>query len=461
MSMRSSFCIQPVFIAIVLSLAVSGCRSFDPARARREQTETFTSNLTALVDIELDHPLSLKECTRIAMAHNYEIRKADLDLELYRIGKNVAFTAFLPKVALSAGYTAYHKEPKFTSKTFQSADLQLSLPIFMPSAWFLYAATRHGYAAAGTAAAYVRQAIALQTSVKYYNVIVQQELITAMESQLEATQKTAERIAGLADEGFFMPWERDQAQFMAESREVDLGQARRQLTVIRGELLKEMGLTPNAPLELSGETGESSQPEGSIENLVLKALEVHPELSIADRKVVMQDHAVRQAFCSFLPTVSIFSTGTWSSDDLAAHTLSWVSGLNGVMTLFDGLANVAIYKAAKVERTKTQLDRESTFLSVIIQVIASEAAVHDAQAEAHIRQRAYDVARARHEDYAARADEGLKPLSDALDARAAMDLAQVSMVQSRYQERIAIANLELAMGITLLPEETSELKGEK
>ena len=32
-----------------------------------------------------------------------------------------------------------------------------------------------------------------------------------------------------------------------------------------------------------------------------------------------------------------------------------------------------------------------------------------------------------------------------------MDLAQVALVKSRFQERIAIANLELAMGLTLVP----------
>jgi len=33
-----------------------------------------------------------------------------------------------------------------------------------------------------------------------------------------------------------------------------------------------------------------------------------------------------------------------------------------------------------------------------------------------------------------------------------MDLAQVALVKSRYQERIALANLELAMGRTIIPE---------
>ena len=43
-------------------------------------------------------------------------------------------------------------------------------------------------------------------------------------------------------------------------------------------------------------------------------------------------------------------------------------------------------------------------------------------------------------------------LSDALDARGVMDLAQVALVRSRYQERTALANLELAMGLTQIPE---------
>ena len=91
----------------------------------------------------------------------------------------------------------------------------------------------------------------------------------------------------------------------------------------------------------------------------------------------------------------------------------------------------------------------------------AEAAVRDAAKSARVRQRAYDVAAANWADYDAKAREGLVPLSDALDARGAMDLAQVALVQSRYQEKIAIANLELAMGLTLVPEPKTEPKAEK
>ncbi len=445
----------PALLAALLLAA--GCTRFDPARARRDHTAAFTSNLAARVEAELSRPLSLDDCLRIAISNNYAVRKADLDRELYRIGKNVAFTAFLPNVAVSAGYNVYEKEmPQQHERRFGTADLTAGMPVFMPSTWFLYAAARHGYAAAGVAARYVRQTIVLQTSVRYYNVLVQLDTITALETQLEAARQTADRVGGLADEGLAARWEGDQARMAADLRESELNQARRQLAVLRGELLHDLGLPPDAPLELSGDTGEPRLPQGDLEDLVLQALEVHPELALADRQVVIQDHQVRQAFCDFLPTISLFSTGTWTGNDLAAHAENWVSGFHGAWTLFDGLANVARYRAAKVERQQTRLERENTFLSVMVGVVAADAAVRDAAETARIRRRAYDVAAAKWADYDAKAREGLLPLSDALDARAAMDLAQVAMVRSRYQERIAIANLELAMGLTLLPQENSE-----
>ena len=92
---------------------------------------------------------------------------------------------------------------------------------------------------------------------------------------------------------------------------------------------------------------------------------------------------------------------------------------------------------------------------------AAEAAAREAAETARVRRSAYDVAAAKWADYDAKAREGLVPLSDALDARGAMDLAQVALVQSRYQEKIAVANLELAMGLTLVPEQKSEPKAEK
>jgi outer membrane protein TolC len=448
----------PVLLAALL--AGAGCSTFDAGRARQDQSRAFRETLDRQARELLARPLSLDDCIRIAMTNNYAARQADLDTAIQRIAKNVAFTAFLPNVSLSASYNAHHKAPNAMSeKRYGQASLDAGVPIFMPSAWFLYAATRHGYRAAELAANHVRQGIVLETSQAYYQVLVLQETVAALDTQLAAARENAGRIEGLAREGFFTAWERDQARLQAEVRQTELDVAQRRLEVARGDLLVTLGLSPllaadtDHALRLSGDTGETWRPAGATADLVLSALETHPLLSLADRQVVMREHAVRRAFTAFLPVLTLSASGTWTGNDLADHASNWLTAFGGAWQLFSGLANVARYQAAKVERRQSELERESTFLNIMAQVIAAEAAVRDAADAARINQRAYEVAAARHADYDARSREGLLPLSEALDARAAMDLAQVALVKSRYQERIALATLELAMGVTRIPGE--------
>jgi len=434
-------------------LGAAGFARFDPVRARRAQTESFTNALAERAAADLGRPLSLDDCVALALSNSYAVRLADLDRVLARLGRNAAFTAFLPTVAAKAGYTAYSREPNpMMEKRSWDASLDLGLPIFAPSTWFLYAAARHGFASADIAARYVRQSIVLQTTLQVFDVLVARDRVRALETQRDAARDAAGRIGALSREGFFRPWEAGQARFQAAAREAELNSARRRLGVARGELLAGLGLAPDAPLELSGETDVSNPPPGGTADRVLKALEIHPDLALADRRVVIQDHRVRQAFCEFLPSVSLFVSRSWTGNDLAAQANNWMAGLAGAWPLFNGLGNVAALRAAKVDRHRSELERESAFLNIMVQVIAADAAVRDAAEAAALKQSAYDVAAARWADYDARSREGLVDVSDALDARARMDLAQVMLVESRYQERAALAALELAMGLTALPE---------
>ena len=273
--------------ALAVAFLAAGCSSFDPAKVRREQTADFTARLERLAASEMAHPLTLDDCIRIAMANNYDVRKADLDRELYRIGKNVAFTAFLPNVAASAGYQSYARDPKITERRFGTAEVNIGLPIFMPSSWFLYAAARQGYAAGGIAAQYVRQGIVLETTSRYYDLLVQQDLVAALDSQAEAARAQADRARGLADEGLIAAWEGAAAQQQAEARAAEHDRARRQLAVLRGELLRTMGLSPLAPIRLAGAAPTPTPLSGTTEERVLRALEIHPQLALADRKSVV------------------------------------------------------------------------------------------------------------------------------------------------------------------------------
>ena len=65
-------------VAAVLAAAVllggAGCVSFDPAEARRGQTEAFTNELARLEAEWLSEPLTLERCLALAMTNNYAVR---------------------------------------------------------------------------------------------------------------------------------------------------------------------------------------------------------------------------------------------------------------------------------------------------------------------------------------------------------------------------------------------------
>ena len=425
-------------------LCVTGCVSFDPEDARREQTESFTNDLARLEAEWLAAPLSLDDCLRIAMTNNYEIRKADLDAKLGRFSRDMAFSAFLPLVSATATRIDYDKNPVLNSQRFTSGGVDVGLALLMPSTWFLYDEAR---AAAELAAGYVRQGVALQTTSAYYDVVVQERLVAAHERQLAAARETADRVAGLEREGLARPWERDQAALLAETREAELGAARRRLVVLRGDLMRALGLSPLAAFELAPPPEADESPLEPLEDLVLRALETNPQLPIADRQVVMKENAVRRAFCEFLPNLSVFGQWSFTGNEVMnppKHNFDW--GFRGTWDLFNGFRSVADVRAAKAEREQAELSRESTFLSVMAGVVSARAAVEDAAAGAAVRRRAWEVAAGKAEDLMARAKEGLEPVSDALDAEAARDLAEAEYLRAAFTERVARENLDFAVG---------------
>ena len=434
-------------ILCVCLFGCAGCVSFDATEARRDQTEAFTNELMRLEAEWLARPLSLEDCVAIAMTNNYEVRKADLDAQLGRFSRDMAFSAFLPQVSASATRIDYDKDPVLNSQHFTSGGVDVGLAILMPSTWFLYDEARHGRAAADLAAGYVRQGVALQTTASFYDVLVQEKLVAAAERQLAAARETAERVEGLAREGFARPWERDQARYLVEVREAQFGAARRALTVKRGDLLRAMGLSPLAEISLVPPAEEALPQLEPLDDLVLRALERNPQLPIADRQVVMKENAVRRAFCEFLPNLSVFGQWTFTGNKVMnppKNNVDW--GFKGTWDIFNGFRSVADVRMAKAERRKAELTRENTFLSVMAGVVSARAAVEDSAAGAAVSRRAWEVTAGKAEDLMARAKEGLEPVSDALDAEAARDLAEVEFLRAAYTERVARANLDFAVG---------------
>lgn len=446
------------FVFALAFAALTGCRSFDAKTARSEQTDGFKTQMADRNARWLSHPLGLNDCLEIAMTNNYAARQADLQKTLADLGKNMAFAEFLPHVT-AAGNVTHNRYPTtigggsmvFERLNHSGANLNVDLPILTPSAWFLYAARRQNAKIATIAAHYVRQTICLEVTCAYYTCLVQEDLIQALQTQRNAARETFERIDGLAAEGLCARWERELARAQYDARAASLAEAERALKTVKGDLLVALGLAPDAPVVLARDAEPSAPADVRIEDLVLQALSSHPELAMADREVVVRDHQVRQAFCDFLPRISGYWSGSYLDNGVYDRLSNWAMGLAGTWNVFDGLANVANYRASKVNRTSSQLNREYLFLSIMLEVIRAEAGIHDASDAFRVARQNYRAFDLKSADYRAKMQEGLIPVKDSLEAEAERDTAQVGVVQTQYQEAIARATLDLAMGATALP----------
>lgn len=443
----------------VCAFILAGCKTLDPEAERKEHTRTFTAELEERLATLPARPLTLDDCIRIALTNNYTIRKADLDKQLAKLNKKVAFSAFLPQIAASYGYNTLDTLPSTQNLDLHMASSTLSMPLFAPTTWFLYGAACDGYASAELAANYTRQNIILQTTIQYYQLRLQLDMIGALESQLVAARALTNRVEGLAAEGFVSKWERDQARHLEEARAAGLNQAERQATLLRGTLLQIMGLNPLAPLQLDPQLPPLRKHDEPLEMMVLTALQSHPELALADRLIVARENQVRQAFANFVPALGAFAELRWVDlssltkilPGLASSSSVWMAGFSAAWTVFNGFAHYNNLQIAKTERTKSQKEREAAFLSVIVRVATAEAALRDAVEQRRVAESAYQVAYAKFEDYDAKTKEGLLPQSEALDAQALRDITHIHFVQTTYLERMALSSLELAMGITALP----------
>ncbi|MBO7298965.1 MAG: TolC family protein [Kiritimatiellae bacterium] len=425
----------------------AGCVSFDPLDERQNQTSEFLKDLQEKQASILAKPLSLEICIATAMTNNYEVRLAALDTELGQIARSVSFSAFLPQVTAAVGYSAYSKDPVTMSDKYERGSINVSLPIIAPSSWYLFDAVKHSQEAAALAESYVRQAITLDTTTRYFEVLIQEQLVTAIEAQVAAAEAENSRVQGLFNEGFARDWERSQAAALLTDRLHALEQANNNLRVAKAKLLEAMGLNPLVEISIEKTVAPSIKPEGTIEDLVLKTLEQHPELAIADRQVVIKENEVRQAFCEFIPVVSLFTSFSFTGNEVGNPPSSNLSyGFDAAWTVFKGFYNVANYKRSKLERTRSEYEREKTFLSIITRVVAAEAAVREAHNASELAKAQLAVAKAKAQDYAARAGEGLIKYSDALDAKAALDAAEVVNVRAGFAEQIAIENLRYVMG---------------
>lgn len=459
---KFTYCV--LFSAFVLA---PGCATIDGILDRQANTSSFMTGIderTAKA-LEGDTPLDLDRCIAIALENNLNVKSADLNARLARLNKRIAFANFLPEVTFQYTSTELDRAPASTiiaglSTTMQDrivreTALQAQMPIFAPATWFLYAAHRRGEEIGAIAADYTRQMIALQVTGLYYQCLANQESRRTLESQRAAAATLVSEVEAYHREGMVTDADLAQVRVLLLAREHALELNARANERNLADLLAAMGITPTADPKLEA-AHPLTAPEGELADWILEALLHNPRLAIADRKAAIERDKVRIAIADFLPMLAGFAGRSHTSNSFLTYPYVTAFGFTGLMTVFNGFANINEYKAARVEEEKAFLNREQESLAVMLEVVKAHANLAEARSTLHLAEAAAEAEKTMLAEQSAKMREGLLRPSEMLDTVAKHDAAQVNVTNARYQEQVMTSIARNVLGATYTVKKDSE-----
>ena len=171
-----------LFAAGLLLLTLTSCAVLeDPESARQEHIGVMQAENDRLASELTASPLTLDECIRAAMRNNYSLRLAALRQRMSEVDVKQAFSAFLAwrhQQTMGGNATA--------EQNYLKSGVDLQMPLFVPSAWMLYANRKLGMEQAALAAHIARQSVEYNVTVLYYNVLVCEDAVATLKSQVES-----------------------------------------------------------------------------------------------------------------------------------------------------------------------------------------------------------------------------------------------------------------------------------
>jgi len=455
-------------VAAVVTLA--GCSSFDGQKVRREHAGNYRNLLDRRTEEVLSgkESLNLQDCIDAALENNLDIRVAEVRQRVAKLNRDVSFSRFLPQVNLNYNYTRWDPQPEIVTgahsqpmhdERIRDITLNIQMSVFNPSTWFMYSMHKRGEEIAEIAADYTRQMIVLQVTTYYYYCLGLKEIDKVLDSRIRAAEKLAEQLQDFQAEGLVFAWQSDLAHVNLESQKLQRKRIRQLLEQTKGQLLMAMGLSPLGSIQLSP-SPPTMPPQGTLEDFIAEALLNHPRLRIADREIAIEKEKVKLALTGFMPSLTGFANRVNTTDAFQRYSNYWMMGLSGVLTVFNGFANINEYQAAKENVKKAALQREQTTLALMLEVFRAYQNLQLAQDSIVLFEYNDKAAKAHYDQVYQQWQEGLVDASDLLSVVAEKDLAQMVRINSQFQVQVALATLVNAMGQTEIDYEEAQHDGQ-
>ncbi|NMT62991.1 TolC family protein [Marinobacter orientalis] len=286
------------------------------------------------------------------------------------------------------------------------------------------------------------QAIRLEISRLYFNVLRQRERVEAVQMSYQAARKAATLAHASYREGLASRLDTEQADAELAAIEARIEHVNAQRVQAQVELETLLGMTPEQEIVLSTPLPRPSPPVRIGDPRARKDLQARQLAAEAASAGTSASRA------EWMPRVNLLARQQWveGNEPLNESSDGWLVAVNIQWTIFDGLGRQGRIAESRAEEEKARIElegvkrriqREQTMAMTLWQ--AGYAGWHAAQKATEAATRAEQLALRRYE-------EGIGSMTDLLAAQARLDRQRTNLVDARYQAVLAAMNYHLQNG---------------
>jgi outer membrane protein TolC len=402
--------------------------------------------------------LTMAQAVDTALAAQPELRARLYDYAAARWNVLSALSPLLPQITGTVSAVRSHSTTLFTAPgtgvtSAVSVDRQLSdtfsAQVSLSQLLFDFGQTKAATDAARKLAEVARENIEVQRLIvaltvkeAYTNVLAAHRLIQVQEQALARNELNLSVAKGFYDNGL-------QPQSAVSRAQVDVANARLALVQARNaERLARVAL--NTAMSVDLDTATELEDNLVYDSLTLdhrglreEALAKLPEYRQSKLQADVADAQARFAARSFFPTVSATASRGAIRSSLNE---TWSLGLIMSWNIFDGGNLIARYQMAKANVEAAQLRVRNEELNVLQSVEQAAISVEQAQESILVAQTAIASAQETYELAQGRYEAGVGSILELTDAQLAFTQAQNAEVQALSAFRIALYQLDRAIG---------------
>jgi outer membrane protein TolC len=450
------------YVLVLFAAVLLWAASVSPAVSEKPPGLIQEQNAVADVKMTEDSTkVTLAEGLKIVTAESHVVKVAEQDEAIAEADSLITRARLLPSVNASGSYTSLANQPTAvylgqaiptSDRYYKSYGINIRQVLFdFRGNLSRYEASRMLLEAQKLNTASIRNVIALEFTIGFYDFLESQRLVEVAGKEVESVEAHLKNAQNLYGAGVITKNDLLQAQVRLSDARQRLLSAKNTQS-IRASRLNKLLLRPLYWQVHAIERQQEISAPGSldIDKAWQTALAGRPEIQIVDKTLQSLDLENVSKKSEFLPKLFVRGSYDYMENTYSLHDDNWSLILGIDVNLFEGGSSLADLKKTKYRKSRLAEQRAKLVDEIKIEVQRYILDLQDAYERIQVTRDAASQAQENLRINKERYDEGVGTATEVLDAVTLLTTAEANYIRSVYDYRKAEAATHYAAGEDLL-----------